>query len=636
VRPSARWVAAVIGVAALAIAFRCWRLATVPPGLYIDEVLTARNALAWRLDPHVSRFGSRPLLMPGWVETSNLYLAFASTILALGGDGLLGIRLVSVLPSLAAVPLLYWLGAQLAGRRTGVLAAFLLACSHWAARSGRTGWDAVLMVTLQLAALGCLVWAIRRDRLAPAIAAGALVGLSLYTYVASWLVALHAFSWLGWEAFVMRPKRSPEQGPSRDRAWRSFARLLVALAVTIAIAAPLLSHRAGAVRVSQLSVFSHRADGEPWLTIVDNVVGNLLMFNVRGGAYARDALPGFPMLDPLTGALFLFGLVVVAREPVLSLIRRLRRRRRAGARRGEGSQPRAAVLGEHGWDTPRQAGPHVAAPPSAQPPSKHLDAERDDPDDPERTDFSGSAGVEPALRGAPAGPASAVLLSWPAVMVLGGVFSVSGEGPPYPYRVLALAPWACLVAAIGATTVWDAAATRSAPLLRRVAATLVLVAIVAINAWVLFIAGPADPGTRHVYGVAPTRLGLWLADHAQGRPVVILPNALASPPLPPGYPYAKANPTNFFRPQDDLAAVQLASGLYRRHPERALAPLRPAGDIDLLAALPPQLPGPTILVVPPSLLAETFGRFQVDRRTDLRDPSGAPIATLIEARPRRP
>jgi len=618
-RPTATtvWIAAAIAVTLLAVAFRCWRLATVPPGLYIDEVLTARNALAWRLDPHATWFGSRPLLMPGWVETSNLYLAFASTILALGVDGLLGVRLVSVLPSLAAVPLLYWLGAQLAGRRAGILAAFLLACSHWAARSGRTGWDAVLMVTLQLAAVGCLVWAIRRNRLAPAIAAGALIGLSLYTYVASWLVALHAVSWLGWEAFAARRERLPEPGPSRDRARRSFARWLVTAGVAIAVAVPLLSHRVAAVRVSQLSVFSHRADADPWLTIGHNTVAHLLMFNVRGGAYARDALPGFPMLDPLTGALFLFGVIVVAHEPVISLIRRLRRRRRAGARRREGSQPRAAVFGEHGWDTPRQAGPHRAAPPSSQPPSIHLDPERIDSDSVSRLRFR-------------------LLLSWPAVMVLGGVLSISGEGSPYPYRVLALAPWACLVAAIGGTNLWDATAARVPLPARRLAAPFALLAVIAINAWVLFIAGPADPGTRHVYGVAPTRLGLWLADHAQGRPVVILPTALTSPPLPRGYLYAKANPTNFFRPQADLVAVHLASGLYRRHPERALAPLRPAGDIDLLPALPRQITSPTILVVPPRLLAEASRRFRIDRRTDLRDPSGAHLATLLEATPQRP
>ena len=359
------------------------------------------------------------------------------------------------------------------------LAAFLLACSHWAARSGRTGlgrgprWSPSNSPP-------SLAWcaAIRRDRLAPAIAAGALIGLSLYTYVASWLVALHAFSWLGWEAIAARRELSPERSPSHGLAQRSLARWLVTSTVAIAIAAPLLSHRLGAVRVSQLSVFSPRADGDPWLTIADNVVGHLLMFNLRGGAYARDALPGFPMLDPLTGALFLLGLFVVVREPVLSLIRRLHRRRRAGERRGY-----------------------------------------------------------------------ALLLSWPALMVLGGVLSTSGEGPPYPYRVLALAPWACLVAAIGATTVWDAVAKRWAMPLRRAAATLVLGGVVAINAWVLFIAAPADPGTRHVYGVAPTSLGRWLADHAQGRPVVISRTPSLPPRSPPATPTRKPTPPTSSAPR---------------------------------------------------------------------------------------
>lgn len=536
------WIAAALAVAALAIAFRCWRLFTVPPGLYVDEVLTARHALAWRLDPHAGLLGSRPLLMPGWVETSNLYLAFASAVMWLGGDGFFGIRLVSVLPSLAAVPLLYWLGAQLADRRTGLLAAFLLACSHWAARSGRTGWDAVFMVTLQLAALGCLVHARRRERIAPAVAGGALVGLSLFTYVASRLVLIHAVTWLAWEALAARRPWPNTSAKNDEPPRRALLRIVAFLAAALVVAAPLLRKLVGygSMRVSQLSVFAH---DHPWKTIVDNLVGHALMFHVRGGTYARDALPGFPMLDPINGVLLLVGLVAVVR--------------------------------------------------------RHL----------------------------------RLLISWPLIMVLGGVLSMSGEGPPYPYRVLALAPWACLVAAIGGVRLWDATRERLTLTTRRAIAAIALLAVVAVNAWVLFVAGPRDPGTRHVYGTAPTQVGLWLVRHADGRPVVILPGALNTPPLPVGYRYAAANPTNFFRPLDDLVAVQLSAGLYYRHPERSLDPQRTAGDIDLLPALPAQLARPTVVILPAALVPEASRRFHVDRRTDLIDASGATLAILLEARP---
>jgi 4-amino-4-deoxy-L-arabinose transferase-like glycosyltransferase len=545
------WIVAALAVTFLAVAFRCWRLFTVPPGLYIDEVLTARNALAWRLDPHAGLFGSRPLLTPGWVETQNLYLALASALMGLGGDGPLGIRLVSVVPSLAAVPLIYWLAAQLSDRRTGLLAAFFLACSHWAVRSGRTGWDAVLMVTLQLAALACLVHAQRRDRIAFAIAGGALVGLSLYTYVAARLVLLHAVVWLAWEGRALSPRPSSEAS-SPDRFGRVLARVIAFLASVLVIAIPLrrqLENASPSIRVTQLSVFSH---DHPIQAIFENLLGHALMFNVRGGTYARDALPGFPMLDPLTGALFLVGLVAVA------------------------------------------------------------------------------------LHAADAGLRFRLLLTWPAFMVLGGVLSTSGEGPPYPYRVLALAPWACLAAAIGGVALWDATRNRFTRPTRVGIATIALLAVLAVNAWVLFIAGPRDPGTRHVYGTVPTRLGLWLAEHAQGRPVVILPGVLTTPPLPPGYRYASANPMNFFRPLDDLTAVHLAAGFYRRRPERSLDPLRPAGDIDLLPELPGTLTRPTLLVVPPSQERETARRYRIDRRVELRDdhdPSRSRLAIILLARP---
>jgi 4-amino-4-deoxy-L-arabinose transferase-like glycosyltransferase len=536
------WPLAALAVALVAIAFRCWRLAGVPPGLYIDEVLTARNALAWRLDANAFRLdswlGSRPLLMPGWVETSNLYLAFASAVLALGGDGLAGVRLVSVLPSLAAVPLVYLLAREVGDRRTGLLAAFLLAASHWAARSGRTGWDAVLMVSLQLAALACLAGALRRERVAPAIAAGALFGLALHTYVAARLALAQGLGWLGWEAVAERRRRDLVR-----LVLVAAGALVVGLPLVVAVArgAPLVT-----ARETQLSVFARHGAGEPWVSLGRNVAGHLAMFHVRGGAYARDALPGFPMLDPVTGALLVAGLVAAVRE--------------------------------RGWRR-------------------------------------------------------RLLLSWPLAMAMGGILSTSGEGPPYPYRVLSLAPWACLVAALGGVSLWDGLSARLARGKVRCLAAAALLAVVAVNGWVLFVAGPADPATQRVYGTAATRVGRWLAVHRAGRPVVVLAGALREPPLPVGYRYADANRTSFFRDVDTAAAVQLAAGLYRTRPERARDPLRPEGDIDLLASLPARLARPTLLVVAPGGEPAVAGRFAIEERIVLRFADGTPLAVVLVSRP---
>ncbi|HEX7832755.1 MAG TPA: glycosyltransferase family 39 protein, partial [Thermoanaerobaculia bacterium] len=293
-------------IALIALGFRLWQIESVPPGLYIDEVHAARSVLQWRSDPNASWLGAIPLVRKGWVETSNLYLAAASAMMALGGDSILGIRLVSVIPSLVCVALLGWLGYETGGRRTGFLAAFLLAVSHWAVRTGRTGWVQVLMMALQLAALAWLARAHRRDanHERAAIGAGAAIGLSLYTYVASRLVFAHALLWQAWEVVVTKPRRNA-------------MRRVTLLAVTaLVIAGPfyvvLMRDRAEQLnlRSREVSIFGRP---DPWATLGENVAAHLLMFHVRGAAYARDAYPRFPMLDPITGVLLLCGCVAVWR-----------------------------------------------------------------------------------------------------------------------------------------------------------------------------------------------------------------------------------------------------------------------------------------------------------------------------------
>jgi 4-amino-4-deoxy-L-arabinose transferase-like glycosyltransferase len=295
----------IVGIAAF---FRLWHLESVPPGLYVDEVLTTRNAFAWRL-AHGLWYGSRPLAAPGWVETSNLYLAFASSVLHLFGDGLLGIRMISVLPSLGMVPLTYLLGAVLGGRRVGLLAAFLLAFSHWAGRTGRTGWDEVLLTALTLAVLFLVLLALRLGRTWPAAPAGLILGLSLYTYVASRLVALQVAVWLVWEVW----RRASER--------RVAVAAATCLGIAALTAAPYFWYLGTAsaggadVRLDELAVTRAAPRGRVVRTLADNLTAHLLMFNSRGAHYVRDDLPDYPMLDPLTGTLFLAGLVVVFGPP---------------------------------------------------------------------------------------------------------------------------------------------------------------------------------------------------------------------------------------------------------------------------------------------------------------------------------
>ena len=551
-----RFVLAAAAVAALTLLFRLFRLTTVPAGLFVDEVLTARNALAWRLGAEPDWLGARPLLVEGWVETSHLYLAFASTVMRVFGDDLAGVRMISTLPALACVPLLYWLAREVAERRAALLAALLLGVGHWAARTGRTGWDQVLMTALQLAALALLARGVRLGRAWPGAAAGGVLGLALHTYVASRLVAAHALLWQGWEC-VSAPRRGETgalgEEPARGRR-PAVKRLALLVAALFLVAAPfhvrLLRERPDqlALRARQLSALAVEGPGEPWRTIAESAVAHLAMFHVRGGTYARDALPGFPMLDPVTGLLLLAGLVVVAR--------------------GGGWRRR-------------------------------------------------------------------LLLSWPAVGLLAGVLSVSGEGPPYPYRVGHLAPWACLVAGLGGIAVWDAARERLGARATVAAAALALAAVVAINGWVLFVAGPRYPGYARVYGVAATTVGRWLAAHRGGRPALVHREALAPPAPPRPYPHAAANSTDHMRPVDRAATVHLAAGVWSAAPRRALEPLAARGDVDVLDRLPAEPPAGAGLIGPVAGAQAAAALRPSSRLEVLRLPDGTPFAMVLDPPARR-
>lgn len=310
------WASAGIGL--LSLIFRTAYLLEAPPGLYVDEVYTARNAFLWRLSGSQRLFEALPLIRAGSVETSNLYLAYVSTVMAVFGDDPLGIRMASVLPSLVAVAAGGGLAACLAGASAGLWTALFLAASHWAVRTGRTGWDQVMMTALQYGSLLAMLLSLRlKTRWAAAglaAIAGSLMGLCLYTYVASRLAALHLALWGLWEMTVAIRGSASWRRAIADDAWR----WALAMAVALLVISPYAHYMAtrspsgSEVRTQELWLFRDGLSGGLF-ELARNIPAHLMMFHGRGGTYARDNTPDSPMLDPITGFAFTLGLAWAAR-----------------------------------------------------------------------------------------------------------------------------------------------------------------------------------------------------------------------------------------------------------------------------------------------------------------------------------
>jgi hypothetical protein len=293
-----------LGVALLAASFRLYRIADIPFGLWVDELAVATNAAALAGRPFLP-FGSTPLFADGphWVHTHNLFLYACAPLLRLTGYSTTGVKLISLLPGIAAPPLLFLLARRMLPAWPAALAGALLAVSHWHVTLSRWGFDEVLLTALAVAAVALLYEGLEHGRAGAVLLAGVIVGLAQYTYVAARLVAVASLAVLVLRLAWLRQRRQRD-----ELVWFCAAFLVAAMPL---LAYWLIHPAVFAVRVGELSIVGRALGGEPAL-LLDNVRDYALMFFTRGDPNPRHNVPGQPMLDPLVALLFAVGIVVAA------------------------------------------------------------------------------------------------------------------------------------------------------------------------------------------------------------------------------------------------------------------------------------------------------------------------------------
>lgn len=174
-------------------ALRIAELTQAPPGLNQDEAVNAWNAWCL-LKTGCDQTGAPwPIFyMHALGENrSTLFLYALLPVEAVGGLNAWTARLPSAAGGVLTILLMYWIGAKLFNRPTGLVAAALLAVSPWHIQLTRLGHEAALgplLVTLPLAAL---LWAgfplhdgQARASWWKALLAGLVAGIACYGYPA--------------------------------------------------------------------------------------------------------------------------------------------------------------------------------------------------------------------------------------------------------------------------------------------------------------------------------------------------------------------------------------------------------------------------------------------------------------------
>lgn len=173
--------ALVVLVFLLGVFARTWEYRSLPAGLRADETLAAVDAFTLYNFGADHNGDSYPLVMVGGgAGVSALFEYVLIPSIAVGGMNALAVRIPMLIAGILSLPLLFYVGRRIGGRRLGLIAMFLLAISPWHILASRRGHEAHLLPFIFLVAFALLLRSTSDDRWF--IGASALYALCLYAY----------------------------------------------------------------------------------------------------------------------------------------------------------------------------------------------------------------------------------------------------------------------------------------------------------------------------------------------------------------------------------------------------------------------------------------------------------------------
>ncbi|HRF48182.1 MAG TPA: glycosyltransferase family 39 protein [Anaerolineales bacterium] len=220
------------------------------------------------------------------------------------GVTFLSLKIGTALFGFLMLPSVYLLGRELEDETLGLLAVFLAAISFWAVAIARVGLRFPLSPLFIAPALFLVLRGLRTGRRNDFLIAGVVLGIGLYGYSPIRVLPIALAVVVG--LFLLWPA-------ARGRRAETIAHLVLLFATALVVFTPLLRYM-----FDQGDEFWYRAAtrltssespivGDPLQIFLQNNWNALLMFNYRGDSVWVNTLPGRPVLDLFTGALFVLG-----------------------------------------------------------------------------------------------------------------------------------------------------------------------------------------------------------------------------------------------------------------------------------------------------------------------------------------
>jgi hypothetical protein len=281
----------------LALFLRVYHIASMPQGLFIDQGFVGYSAL------RILHEGYRP-----WYISEIFLMAYSFAVYLVAfwfkifGAGEITLKLFYVFLSMLGLPLIYWTFRQLAGVRAALITLFVLAVMRWHIIFSRNAFPTIQVPLYVFGTLAFLLYGINNGKKWAFAVAGLFFALGFYTYQGFKVTPVLLLVYAIYEACA-----------DWKRVKRNWKKIVGFLVVAFVITAPILydwtANKNFGDRESQLSVFSKIRAEHSIKPFWEGLVRTSLMFNRQGDPNPRHNLQDYRMLDDVSGALFILGLV---------------------------------------------------------------------------------------------------------------------------------------------------------------------------------------------------------------------------------------------------------------------------------------------------------------------------------------
>lgn len=311
-----RWleISLVLLIFAIAFGLRAYKISEIPPSIFDDESNTAYDAIRVIEGEYPNPFAT------GWYQVPILYSYFNSIAFRIFGINVFAARVTGLFFAFMTVVAMYFFTRYVLGVRMALVATALFALSRYHITMSRWGATEIAPSFFMLMSFGFMMRGLEiREGMTPRITgsrpragflrwpgwlfvlSGLFLGLGIYTYLASRLVALVVCLYMIYFMFFRF-----------DIFRRNFWRLLLLGIVFLLVFAPLAYHyysNPGTLnsRLNEISIFRFCREARSLQPLWDNLGRYVLMFNWKANQIARHCLPGKPLLNPVTGVLFVLG-----------------------------------------------------------------------------------------------------------------------------------------------------------------------------------------------------------------------------------------------------------------------------------------------------------------------------------------